>query len=62
MFKKVTTSKNRSYKKTVDYSEQKPYHERLKKAGAIDLRGNGIFVDMKNGYGKMIPKNANVKF
>ena len=62
MFKKVTTSKNYSYKKSVDYSEQKSYHERLKKAGAVDLRGNSIFVDMKNGYGKMIPKNKSIKF
>lgn len=62
MFKKVTTSQNCSYKKIADYSEQKSYHERLKKAGAVDLRGNSLFVDMKNGYGKIIPKNKNLKF
>lgn len=62
MFKKVTTSKNHSYKKSVDYSEQKSYHERLKSAGAVDLRDNSVFIELQNGYGKIIPKSKKVKF
>lgn len=62
MFKKITTSQNHNYKKIVDYAEQKSYHERLKSAEAIDLRNNSVFVDLKNGYGKIIPKNKNIKF
>lgn len=62
MLKKVTINNNYRYKKSVDYSEHKSYYERLKKADTVDLRGNSIFVDMKNGYGKIIPKNKNIKF
>lgn len=62
MFKKVTTSENRSYKKSVDYSDQKPYNERLKSAGAVDLRNNSVFIDLQNGYGKIIPKNPKIRF
>ena len=32
-----------------------PYHERLKKAKAIDLRENSCFIDLGNGYGKFKP-------
>jgi hypothetical protein len=53
MFKKVTVSNKRS---------KIPYLERLKRAKAIDLRNNSIFIDMGNGYGKVIPKNENIKF
>lgn len=61
MFKKVTVCKNHSYKKSVDYAEKKQYQERLRSAGAVDLRNNGTFVDLQNGYGKIIPKNQSVK-
>ena len=62
MFKRVTTSQNHSYKKSVDYSDQKSYYERLRLAESVDLRNNSIFIDMQNGYGKILPKNKKVKF
>lgn len=62
MFKQITTSKNHSYKKSIDYSKQKSYQERLKMAEAIDLRQNSVFIDMKNGYGRLVPKNKHITF
>lgn len=36
-----------------------PYHERLSKVKAIDLRENSYFVDLGNGYGKFKPIDEN---
>lgn len=58
MFKKVTTSKQTDYKQCVSYKEQMPYHSRLAKAKAVDLRNNSKVIDLKNGYAKLVKKMA----
>ena len=61
MFKKVTTSKNCSYKQSVSYKENMPYHVRLKKANAVDLKDNANVIDLKNGFSKVVPKTPTKK-
>lgn len=58
MFKKVTMAKNTDYKQCCTYKKQMPYHTRLKKAGATDLRNNADFIDFGNGYGKLVPRQS----
>lgn len=58
MFKKVTTSKKTDYKQCSTYQENMPYHTRLQRAHATDLRDNAEFIIAKNGYGKVVPKKA----
>ena len=31
-------------------------------AEAIDLRQNSVFIDMKNRYGRLVPKNKHITF
>lgn len=62
MIKKVTTSKNCSYEKSVSYNRDMSYHARLKNAKATDLRNNDEIIDLENGFSKVIPHNKNKKF
>lgn len=58
MFKKVKSLDNCSYRQSVSYKEDMPYHARLKKVKA-DC-GDIEIIDLKNGFSKVIPKT--IKF
>ncbi len=56
---KVTTSKRTDYKQCCSYKDDMSYHARLKQTKVIDLRNNADFVDLGNGYGKLVPRDSN---
>lgn len=60
MFKKITTAKNTNYKQCCICKKQMPYHARLKESSATDLRNNSDFIDLGNGYGKLVPRNNKI--
>lgn len=59
MFKKVTSLNNCSYRQSVSYKKDMPYHARLKNAKA-DYENIEI-IDLKNGFSKAIPRTSNEK-
>lgn len=59
MFKKVKSLDNCSYKQSVSYKKDMPYHARLRNAKA-DCKDIEI-IDLKNGFSKAIPRASDKK-
>lgn len=59
MFKKVMSLHNCTYRQSISYKKDMPYHARLKNAKA-DCKDIEI-IDLKNGFSKAIPRALNKK-